>query len=90
MVLRFTADRPAAYSGRVSLADAHRGKITAEEGRITATGSLAGYVYAGGSTRGRSEPYGLALDYEAQVLVLNEGVRSRHGTARFSSTDAMP
>jgi alpha-L-fucosidase 2 len=91
MVLRFTADKPAAYSGRVSLADAHRGKITAEGGRITAAGSLAGYVYSGGSSRGRTEGYDLALDYEAQVLVLNEGgtLEEKDGQIVFNGCDAL-
>ena len=91
MVLRFTADKPAAYSGRVSLADAHQGKITAEGGRITAAGSLAGYVYSGGSSRGRTDGYDLALDYEAQVLVLNEvgTLEEKDGQIVFNGCDAL-
>jgi len=91
MVLRFTADKPATYSGRVSLVDAHQAKITAESNRITATGSLAGYVYSGGSSRGRTEPYELALDYEAQVLLLNEGgtLEARDGLITFKECDAL-
>ncbi len=73
MVLRFTADKKGAYSGRISLADAHDGKTVAKGNKITASGNLAGYVYGGGSTRGRTDAYDIALDYEAQVLVLNEG-----------------
>ena len=91
MVLRFTADKPAAYSGRVSLADTHQGKIMAEGSRITATGSLAGYVYSGGSSRERTETYELALDYEAQVLVLNEGgtLEARNGQIVFKGCNAL-
>lgn len=91
MVLHLTADKPASYSGRVSLADAHQAKITAEGNRITAGGSLAGYVYAGGSTRGRTVPYDIALDYEAQVLVLNEGgtLDARDGQIVFKGCDAV-
>ncbi|NQT13464.1 MAG: glycoside hydrolase family 95 protein [Planctomycetes bacterium] len=91
MVLRFTADKPAAYSGRVALADAHQAKITAEGNKITAAGSLAGYVYSNGSSRGRAEKYDLALDYEAQLLVLNEGgtLEARDGRITFKGCDAL-
>jgi alpha-L-fucosidase 2 len=73
MVMRLTADKPSSYTGRIRLTDAHEAEIAVDGNRITSSGSLAGYVYAGGSTRGRKEPYDLALDYEAQLLVLHEG-----------------
>lgn len=73
MVMRFTADKPDAYTGRISFVDAHDGTVTAQGNRITMKGSLAGYVYSGGSTRGRKDPYDIALDYEAQLLVLPQG-----------------
>jgi alpha-L-fucosidase 2 len=40
MVFRFTADKPGAYTGTVSLTDMHEAKITAEGNRLTASGSL--------------------------------------------------
>ena len=91
MVLRFTAGKPAAYSGRVLLTDAHQAKIRAEGNKITAAGSLAGYVYSGGSSRGRTEKYDLALDYEAQLLVLNQGgtLEARDGRITFKGCDAL-
>ena len=69
----------------------HQGKITAEGNRITAVGSLAGYVYPDGSGKGRTETYDLALDYEAQVLVLNEGgtLEARDGRIVFTDCDAL-
>ncbi len=73
MVLHLTADKRGAHSGTIKLADAHRAKVTAQQNRITASGSLTEGVYADGSTVGRTSKYGIALDYEAQVLVLNEG-----------------
>ena len=73
MVLHLTADKQAAYTGRISLADAHEAEVTAQGNKITASGSLEGYVYAGGSTRGRKDEYAIALQYEAQLLVLNQG-----------------
>ncbi|MGB2820234.1 MAG: glycoside hydrolase family 95 protein [Phycisphaerae bacterium] len=68
MVLHFTADRKGAYTCTVSLTDMHKGKISAQGNRITSAGSLSGYTYRKGK-----RPYDIALDYEAQVLVLNEG-----------------
>ncbi|HYW80162.1 MAG TPA: glycoside hydrolase N-terminal domain-containing protein, partial [Thermoguttaceae bacterium] len=91
MVLRLTADKKGAYSGRISLADAHKGKTVAQGNKITVSGSLAGYVYGGGSSRGRTNTYGIALDYEAQALVLNEGGKleaSEDGLA-FEDCDAL-
>ena len=68
MVFRFSAGRKGAYTCTISLADMHKGKLTASGGKLTAAGSLAGYTYRKGK-----RPYDIALDYEAQVLVLNEG-----------------
>jgi len=68
MVFRFTADRKGAYTCTVSLTDMHKGKISARGNRITSAGSLAGYTY-----RRSKRPYDIALDYEAGVLVLNQG-----------------
>jgi len=62
MVLRLTADKKASYSGKVRLTDAHKAKISVEKNTITAAGDLAGYVYSGGSTAGRKNPYGIVLD----------------------------
>ncbi|MHC4247624.1 MAG: glycoside hydrolase family 95 protein [Planctomycetota bacterium] len=73
MVMRLAADRAGAYSGRIVLADAHKATVTASGNTITASGALDGYVYGGGSTRGRKKPYDIVLDYEAKLLVMNEG-----------------
>lgn len=67
MVFRFTADRPGMLTGSVVLADMHKGKIQVAGNRLTSSGSLAGYQYQG------NKPYDIALNYEAQVLVLNDG-----------------
>ncbi|HXP60993.1 MAG TPA: glycoside hydrolase N-terminal domain-containing protein [Dongiaceae bacterium] len=86
MVLRFTADKPGVYAGSVRLTDLHRGRIVAEGNRLTSTGSLAGYKY-----EDKGPDYALALDYEAQVLVLNEGgsVKSGDGEIRFENADSL-
>ncbi len=67
MVLRFTADKPGSLTGTVMLTDMHKGKISAVNNRLTSSGSLAGYQYEG------NKPYGIVLNYEAQVCVLNRG-----------------
>jgi len=91
MVLRFTADKKAAHSGTITLADAHEAKVAAEGNKITAAGSLAGYVYGGGSTRGRTNAYDITLDYEAQLLVLHEGgtLEAADGAIRFTNCDSL-
>jgi alpha-L-fucosidase 2 len=89
MVLRFTADKPGAHTGRIVLADAHKGKIAARGNRVTSSGSLEGYVYSGGSTRGKTNQYDIALQYEAQVLVRNEGgtLEASEGAISFRNCD---
>ncbi len=67
MVFRFSADKPGALTGTVTLTDMHKGTVSAAGNRLTSSGSLAGYQYEG------NKPYALALNYEAEVLVLNEG-----------------
>lgn len=91
MVLRFTADKKGAYSGKVALTDAHQAKIVAQDNRITSSGSLAGYAYGEGSTRGRTAPYKIVLEYEAQLLVLHEGgtLEARDGCIDFKDCDAL-
>ncbi len=91
MVLRFTADKPRAYSGTIRLVDAHDAKITVANDRVTATGSLAGYVYGKGSTKGRTSKYDLALDYEAQLLVMHDGgtIAARDGRISFKNCDSI-
>ncbi|MBN1417302.1 MAG: glycoside hydrolase family 95 protein [Planctomycetes bacterium] len=91
MVLRFTADKKAAYRGRIALTDAHRGTVTAEGNTIASRGSLEGYTYSGGSSRGEKQGYAIALDYEARLLVLHEGgtiVAEKDGIA-FEGCDAL-
>jgi len=91
MVLRFTADKKAAHTGKVLLTDMHEAKIVARDNRITSSGSLAGYVYGEGSTRGKTDRYQIALDYEAQLLVLHEGgtLEARDGGLFFKDCDAL-
>ncbi len=60
MVFHFTADKKGAYSGKISLTDAQEGKIKAEGNRIVSSGVVG-------------PPANIPLQYEAQLLVLNQG-----------------
>ena len=88
MVFRFTADKPGALSGTVTLADAHKGAATAVDNRLTIKGNLAGYVHS--LSKDRKE-YGIALDYEAQALVRNEGgtIEAKDGKLVFKDADSL-
>ena len=72
IVYRFTADKPGALTGSVSLTDTHQGQITAAGNRLTSSGSLDGYTYLARKDR-PDAPYAVALKYEAQVAVLSAG-----------------
>jgi len=88
MVFRFTADKPGALTGFVALTDIHNATITADNDTLTSAGSLAGYIYQGGSSKRKpGENYALALTYEAQVRVLHEGgtVKAEGGKVTFAN-----
>ena len=86
MVFRFTADHPGAYSGSVLLTDMHQGKVVAAGNRLTASGSLAGYKY-----EAKGPDYAIALGYEAQVLILNDGgsVQAADGRIAFERVNTL-
>jgi alpha-L-fucosidase 2 len=73
LVFRFTADKPGSLTGTITLTDAHKGKVTAEKNKFSSSGSLAGFIYHGGLAKKDQPPYAVALNYEAQVVVRNEG-----------------
>lgn len=68
ILFRFTADKPGALSGTVSMTDAHKATIHADRDRLVCTGSLAGYQH-----RRTAKPYAIALNYEAQLALLHDG-----------------
>jgi alpha-L-fucosidase 2 len=86
IVLRLTADKPGACTGSVLLTDLHKGKVVAQANGLASTGSLAGYKY-----EDQGPGYSFALDYEARVLVLNEGgsVESSDGRINFQGADSL-
>ncbi len=91
MVFRFTADRKGAYTGKITLTDMHKAALTAAGNRITAKGDLAGCAYRGGSGRGTKNVYAIVLDYEAQLLAVNEGgtLKAEDGAIVFDGCDAL-
>ncbi len=76
MVFRLTADRKGAYTGTVSIKDAHEGGTNAAGNTITIAGKLVG---------------GIGLAYEAQAMVLNDGgsVSAADGTISFKGCDSL-
>ena len=67
LVFRLSADKKGAYTGTLSLKDAHSGTSKAETNKLMFSGALTGKY-------GKpAENYAISLNYEAQVLVLNQG-----------------
>ncbi len=79
MVFRFTADRKGAYSGTVTLKDAHPGDgVQADGSTITFSGKL--------------KPGTINLSYEAQAMVLNVGgsvTAGTNGVIAFKGCDSL-
>jgi len=85
LVFRYAADKPGTLSGRISLTDMHGAKISATGDRLMAVGSLAGF-------KGRDkDPYNVALSYESQVRVLNEGgtLQAADGSIAFENANSL-
>lgn len=85
MVFRLTADQKGAYSGTIVLKDAHGAAATAEGNRLMVSGTLSGKY------RKPAENYGIRLEYEAQVHVLNEGgvLSAADGKVTFKDCDSL-
>ena len=90
MIFRFTADKPGALTGSISMTDAHKGTVTAAGNTLMSKGNLAGYVYSESKSNGVKE-YGIALNYEGQALLRNEGgtVEVTGGKLVFKNSDAL-
>jgi alpha-L-fucosidase 2 len=88
IALRFIADKPGALTGSVSLADAHKGAVSAEGNRLTAKGNLDGFTYP---SSGPKANYAIDLDYEAQMVVLNDGgtIEAKEGRIFFKNANAL-
>jgi alpha-L-fucosidase 2 len=95
MVFRFTADKPGALSGAITMSDTHKATISVDAEGLTSKGSLAGYVYGRSKTGAYGnkarDSYDIALDYEARALVRNEGgtLAPRDGKLFFDKVDTL-
>ncbi len=69
MVFRYTADKKASLTGKINLVDAHKAKSTVDGNRITAAGDLKDFQ----NYKKNVWENPIVLDFESQVLVLNEG-----------------
>jgi alpha-L-fucosidase 2 len=80
MVFRFTADKKGAYTGTITLKDAHQGKMP---NPVKANGNTVSFAGKLGGT--------LGLNYEAQAMVLNEGgtVGATDDTISFKGCDSL-
>jgi alpha-L-fucosidase 2 len=76
LVFRFTADKKGAYTGTISLRNAHQGEPNAAGNTITFTGTLGGVI---------------GLNYEAQAMVLNAGgsISVSNGILSFKGCDSL-
>lgn len=85
MVFRFTADKGAAYSGKISLKDAHKAAVKSAGNKITSVGSTEG------QTNKKFKGPNVVLNYESQVLVINEGgtLTAAEGGIEFLGCDSL-
>ncbi|MFU8893245.1 MAG: glycosyl hydrolase family 95 catalytic domain-containing protein [Luteolibacter sp.] len=90
IVVRFTADKPGAHSGSITLTDAHDARVSATGNRITATGNTANHQ--------RYRKYGndaweypIVLQKESQALVINQGgtLEAVDGGITFHGCDSL-
>ncbi|MFZ9936432.1 MAG: glycoside hydrolase family 95 protein [Luteolibacter sp.] len=91
LVFRFSADRPGAYTGTVSLNDAHGGTVRADGNKLVFSGTLSGkHSLSGGKDKPR-ENYKIRLDYEARALVLHQSGSLESGpeSIRFKECDSL-
>ena len=89
MVFRFSAEKKKAYSGTIILADAHDAKIVAKNNRLTASGDTAKHQYYWHDKALWPNP--VILNFESQLLVLNEGgtVQAEGNTISFRNCDRL-
>ena len=82
IAVRMTASKRGQYTGSIELTDMHDAQISAQDGRITAVGSLLG--------KGQ-QPSTNAMAYTSQVRVLNEGgkLAVEGGKITFTGSDAI-
>ncbi|HAS81941.1 MAG TPA: glycoside hydrolase family 95 [Verrucomicrobia bacterium] len=97
MVFRFTASKPGAYSGKMTVRDAHQKPVNAAmqvKGELAAVEDASvGMMHAAGNTVtfGGRLPGNIGLSYEAQIMVLNQGgsLCATNGVITFKDCDSL-
>lgn len=76
LVFRFTADKKGAYTGTITLKNAHQGESNAAGNTLTFSGTLGGKI---------------GLNYEARAMLLNTGgsISAANGTLSFKGCDGL-
>ncbi len=85
MVFRFTADRNKAYSGSITLTDAHDAVVVAKNNRLSASGNTEkhqSYIHDKGPWENP-----VILNFESQLIVLHDGGTVRTDGNRISFSD---
>ncbi len=97
IVIRLSADKPASYSGSIELQDMHNAATRAEGNRMTCTGALTQQMTQS-QRRGGQRSQNLqidqspkTMDYESQVIVLNDGgqIGVEDNRITFNKCDAL-
>lgn len=85
MVFRFSADKGGAYSGVISLKDTHQGKVKANGNILSMSGALKNRY------KSSKSDYKINLQYEAQVMVVNQGgeLETKDGKMSFKNCDGL-
>lgn len=85
LVFCFRADQAGAYSGTISLADAHGETTTAESNTLSFAGTLSGKYNE------PAENYAIQLQVEARAMVIHEGgsLQAADGQLVFSDCDSL-
>ncbi len=88
IVFRFMADKPGAFTGSVWMTDMHEGEVRASGNTLSIKGNVGDYLNKVAKAK---KQYPLALNYEAQALIRNEGgtLEVADGKLVFKNADAL-
>jgi alpha-L-fucosidase 2 len=88
MVFHFAAEKPGSFTGAISMTDMHNGEVSASGNTFTIKGNIGDYLNKVTNNR---RQYPLALNYEAQAILRNEGgtLHVVDGKLVFKNADAL-
>ena len=95
MAFRFTADKPGAFTGSISMTDAHKGAVSVDAEGLTVKGNTAGYILPSSRNgiygNAVLDSYAITLDYEARALVRHDGgtLEAKDGKLLFTKADTL-